>query len=297
MTTTLVEKIGSNFPTGRDRATIATWAANIPANLVTADQVAQGECYNDSEFSGAVTISGIVTDTTRYVHLTAAATQSFQDHANKTTNALRYNQSNGVAWTTSLANTKLLTVNVGDFKLSRMQLKTSGTGSSQCLNSQAGNSNIRVEDCVFENTGGTSDTVVVFVNAKLVEVFNCLSIADQASGGGITMNHQATTTKISGCTIVRTSNRSAAGTGISHNSAAMTVKNTLVFGFTTVTSSTAIVPTNCATDQTAPESGWTGGITYANVFVDNSATKDFRLHSGTPSSVATGASSAVICSL
>ena len=41
-------------------------------------------------------VSGITTDSTRYVWLTAASGQSFIDHANVRTNALIYDQSKGV---------------------------------------------------------------------------------------------------------------------------------------------------------------------------------------------------------
>ena len=91
MVTTVVKSIGT---ASRDYSTLQAWEDAAPANLVTADQVWKGECYNDSTFTAGVTISGITTDATRYIWLTAAAGQSFADHPE---NALDYNAANGVA--------------------------------------------------------------------------------------------------------------------------------------------------------------------------------------------------------
>lgn len=95
MPTTIVKSIGSAV--GRDYSSIQAWEDACPADLVTADQVWKGECYNDSEFSfGQLTFSGVTADSTRYCHLTAAAGHSFADHASKLTNTLKYDQSKGV---------------------------------------------------------------------------------------------------------------------------------------------------------------------------------------------------------
>jgi len=63
---------GETYSIQRAYSTIAGWEAGAPASLVTDDSIWKGVCYNDSEFSGAVLITGITTDTTRYVWLTAA---------------------------------------------------------------------------------------------------------------------------------------------------------------------------------------------------------------------------------
>jgi hypothetical protein len=48
-----------------------------------------GECYNDAEFVEDVTMTGKTTSATDYIELRTASGQSFRDHANKLTNALR----------------------------------------------------------------------------------------------------------------------------------------------------------------------------------------------------------------
>jgi len=57
---------------GRDYSTIGAWLAACPANLVTADQVWKGVCYNDTAFNEQVSIASHTTDATRYIWLTAA---------------------------------------------------------------------------------------------------------------------------------------------------------------------------------------------------------------------------------
>jgi len=70
MPTTVVSTI--NKP-GEDYNTIALWEAAKQGNLVTADQVQQGDCYNDDgtlDETGIV-IDGSTTDSTRYVVLSS----------------------------------------------------------------------------------------------------------------------------------------------------------------------------------------------------------------------------------
>lgn len=102
MATIVTKSIGSAG--GRDYATIAAFLDAVPANLVSVDEAWVGELYNDSEFSvsSKYTLSAKTTSTSCYIKLKAASGQSFRDHANKLTNALRYNQANGVGVTGSL---------------------------------------------------------------------------------------------------------------------------------------------------------------------------------------------------
>lgn len=83
--------------TQRAYSTCQAWGAAAPADLTTADQVWRGETWNDGTITETASISlGATADATRYMILTTATGQSFRDHANKLTNALRPNQSNGV---------------------------------------------------------------------------------------------------------------------------------------------------------------------------------------------------------
>jgi hypothetical protein len=84
--------------------TITAWEAACPADLVTADQIWEGHLYPDGpgangewSYAGGWNIGGVTADSTRYMHLRPAEGHGFYDHANKLTNALRYNPANGVA--------------------------------------------------------------------------------------------------------------------------------------------------------------------------------------------------------
>lgn len=72
MATEVISTIRSS---GGDYTSLSSWEAGEQTNLVTADQIATAECYDDwaSGLSDEVTISGWTTDSTRYVKVTVAA--------------------------------------------------------------------------------------------------------------------------------------------------------------------------------------------------------------------------------
>jgi hypothetical protein len=140
--------IGSN---SRNYATIALWWAACPANLVTATQTWEGECYNDSEFSlsASVNFLGVTQNATYFAELRCAAGHSFTDHANKLTNALRYNQSNGVAITNSAGYARCFGSIGAYMKIIGLQIKV--TSNSSCLYYLTGT----VLNCILQ-TGASS---------------------------------------------------------------------------------------------------------------------------------------------
>lgn len=71
MPTTNIRSIGSGG--GRDFATLSAWEAATDVDLVATDVVEIGEMYNDSVFGAGATLSGAITDATRYRWLRAAA--------------------------------------------------------------------------------------------------------------------------------------------------------------------------------------------------------------------------------
>jgi hypothetical protein len=104
MPTTITKTIGS----GRDYATINAWvagaASTYPSGLVAADVIWRGVLYkegggtnNEWVITTSTTQYALVCDATRYFLLEAASGQSFSDNGNKLTNALRYNNANGVS--------------------------------------------------------------------------------------------------------------------------------------------------------------------------------------------------------
>ncbi len=155
MPTIVTKSIGSAG--GRDYATLADWIADCPADLVSADQVWRGEMYNDSEFlytgfgNTALFISSITTDATRYIDLTAAAGESFQDDANVRTNPLRYDTSTGVGIRMTGALSTFVLAN-SYFHCSRLQVYMAGTsGAATAASIGAVNQVYRDLVCEFDD--------------------------------------------------------------------------------------------------------------------------------------------------
>ena len=72
-TNATVDRAGVTYTIARAYTTMALWNTGEAGNLVTANKIKVGVCYNDGAFSAGVTISGWTTDSTRYVVLTVAA--------------------------------------------------------------------------------------------------------------------------------------------------------------------------------------------------------------------------------
>jgi hypothetical protein len=74
LTDVVVKTIGA---VGRNYATIAAWEADTDDNLQVADELRVGECYDDSVFGEAVSLSGATTDAGRFRVLQAATGEDF----------------------------------------------------------------------------------------------------------------------------------------------------------------------------------------------------------------------------
>lgn len=270
MPTIVVSSIGT---TGRDYSTLQAWEDACPANLVTADQVWKGECYNDSEFTAALTISGITTDATRYVWLTAAAGQSFQDHADVRTNPLYYDQSKGVG--IKVSSSTVISNSVNYTVISRLQVWLSSGFLNRTID-MAG-SNCIAKDCIFVSSYAYS--VFYFGAVASNKAINCAFIS--LHSGTQTPCNSGTYIN---CTNVRPSGYTAGGTAFARGYG-LSVQNSAVFGFTTFRSGTgssyytgSYNGSDCSAD--AQDTNSTGGLTFSACF--ESTTNDFRLKSGSP---------------
>ncbi len=272
MPTTIVKTIG----TGGDYSTLQAWEDACPANLVTADQIWQGQCKNQ-EFALNATIlniSGTTTDATRYIELTTEAGASFRDHASKATNALRYDATKGAGIRATNAYGKPIWVQVPYTRISNLQVQNHSASNNAALTVSVLNCLIR--DSIFE---GWSTPIFT---GDLCTLVNVLAIKKAAGGNivGATYGLNAYN-----CTFVVPSDVSPAANGISgaYGGKTANLKNTAIFGATTAVNLAATkVITTCVTDQAAPLSGFTTQ-TYANCFENstNSAT-DLRIKAGSP---------------
>lgn len=278
MPTTVTKSIGTS---SRDYSTLQSWEDACPANLVSADQIWKGECYNDSEFSAGVTISGQTTDSTRYVWLTAAAGQSFQDNANVRTNALAYSVANGVGITSSTAQNYVVDASSQYTRIDRLQVKTTTWGSykgNSCLSAAA--TGVVVRDCVLQQTltntsypgrpmnfGGLSSVAA-----------NVVAIQHATNSSAVSV---VSTVTLRNITAVAVSANSAAGVSLSYFGGS--IQNQAVFNFASAYSGTnGGTISYWGTDLSSVGSGSNHqtSLTFANCF-ENTST-DFRLKVGSP---------------
>ncbi len=233
MATTVTRSIGTAG--GRDYSTLATWIAACPVNLVTADQIWRGECYNDSEFTAGLAISGRVTDATRYIELTAAAGQSFQDHASVRTNALRYNQANGVGINVTGA-PAISYSGAGVMRISRLQIKAAG------YEAYAGTfTSLILQDCIVTNDGSfySNATGVLTDNGTFVNNVLYRNSAWTDPMVKAYMSYAVTTSLCLGNTVVRLTGNTPGGAAFSTNYGTLDCRSNAMFGFTSPTSGTA----------------------------------------------------------
>lgn len=252
MATTVTRSIGTAG--GRDYSTIQAWEDAAPANLVTADQIWRGECYNDSLFTGAVTIGGSTTDATRYKELTVAAGHSFVDHADKLTNPLRWDQSKGAALSITSSWTTALTIGESYFRCSRLQVNVTASTPSNAVLAGSGMSGLRLDQCVFRlhNNGEASAQVAYLWQG--VQATNCLFIG---SGGESRIVLLCENNSFINCTLVSPSDKAAAALGVYTTYAANnTVRNCAIFGVTN-NDTAGVTYVNCYTDDPSPPSGCT----------------------------------------
>jgi hypothetical protein len=261
--------------TGRDYSTLQAWEDAVPATP-TGGYI--GECYNDSEFTAGVQIAGHTTSATDYVTLTAAAGQSFQDHASVRSNALFYDQTKGVAVTANPFGFPVVYIDDDYVTVSRLQMLRSSTSYSQgCFESADSYINAFLRDCIMAKTFSGAGAVATMRGTNIV---NCLLYDTGATAGtGFTIGTSGSALALNN-TVVRVG--SAGGTGIGRGSYGTPIlKNNAVFNWTnafTGSSSNASSGYNGTDAASAPGSDNQTSLTFADCF--ESVTNDFRLKSG-----------------
>lgn len=151
MPTIVTKTVGT---TGRDYSTLTAALAALPSNLVTADQAWVFELYNDSEFTENINLTGVTTDATRNITIRAASGQGFRNHANKLTNALRYNQSFGVGFSVPGAFTdSAIKIGVNNVIVDGIQFHHTANGSATQDIVRITANNVVVKNCLMQNSG------------------------------------------------------------------------------------------------------------------------------------------------
>lgn len=266
---TITKSIGTS---SRDYSTLQAWDDSLPANLVTDGNSYVGECYNDSEFGEMLTMQSNTTNSTYTITLKCAAGQSFRDHANVQTNALRYNSSYGVGnkRTASYA-TAIRVQGIANITVSGLQFScTHSTSGTHSTNAGGSTDAPLFENCIFES-GSTP-----FSSQQKPTLRNCLLVSTVSANHGFYWYYQTPT--LENCTIVKST--TAGGTALkSHTgSGSVTVKNCAMFGFTTLISGTGSGNNNASDLAIGFGTSNQASKTYANQF--QSTTTDYRLKSG-----------------
>lgn len=280
MPTTVVSSIGT---TGRDYSTLQAWEDACPANLVTDDKIWKGECYKDSEFSAGVTISGVTTDATRYIWLTAAAGQSFQDNASVRTNPLFYDATKGVGITNSSALEYLVYVANLHVTVERLQVKLAVRAtylSNICLKMPYSASGNVTKDCIlYQSTtntsspgrcadfGGTGSTAINVLGIQCATNANAFLHSDS--------------TRMYNCTAIAIGANSAAGYGGTPYSDGGNCLSCAAFNFASFNSGPSASYSYCGSNlASVPGSNPQVSLTFADCF--ESTTTDFRLKASSP---------------
>ena len=272
MPTTVTKTIG----TGGDYTTLQAWEDASPANLVTVDQIWQGQCFNQEFFSSSaalLNVSGSTTDATRYKELTTYAGASFVDNASVQTNALRYNASNGAGIRNSYAWGGPVSVNESYFRISKLQI---AAGNAVGFNGTA-TTGLVIDKCIFENSSTGNEPLKTY---GVCTVKNSLMVQRSTATCAALSNG----TNVYNCTFVRTG--SSTGNIFTGSYGTSTLQNCAFFGGATTLASggTSKTYVTCYTDTASPPSGCTTvayntstGSGFQNI---TDATRDFRIKTG-----------------
>ena len=235
-----------------------------------------GECYNDSVFniSAQISLTGKSTSATDFITLRCAAGQSFYDNASAQTNALKYNQANGVALL-GAGGVSVMLANEANTTITGLQIKSTGNYGPYAINfsSTSGVLENFIVDCVA--TG-------VFLGAGTVR--NGLIVAAVGGSRAMVFSYAAASATFVNVTAVCPSNVTSTQSAIQvSGGSGGIVKNCAVFGYTAFSAgSYQSSSSNNASDQTISfGTSNQASKTYANQFVGTTTTaQDFRLKAG-----------------
>lgn len=233
--------------TGRDYSTMAAWASYVNALTLSAPEVL--EVYNDG---GAVADTAQVivngysgASGTNTITIRPASGQGFRDHANKLTNALRYNTANGAALTSNagyLGGGSDYEFTGGYTIIDGLQIRS--TASSPPAVKLSGTS-AELKNCIVEAAGASAvvdqRSGTLLRNSVLMAKGSANGI--NTSGGSITVEN---------CTIVKIGSASGSGVAVSYGGTVL-MKNTVIAGFTddTTTASGGTFSASCANNATS----------------------------------------------
>lgn len=237
---------------GRDYSTLAAWASYVNALALSAPEV--GECYNDSEFttSTQIAIGGWTGgSSTNTVTLQCHAGQSFRDNASVQTNALRYNQSNGVGLSSTLSYDWSIKLTTAFTIVDGLQVKTTGNSNGSIWSNT---DNQTVQNCILQGSLQNSSSFMLRMETGSSSVGqNCAVLVTSANGGGVICRSGSFAREM---TIVNSAGGSHTGFQLSYSSPI--IQNVAVYGFTTDYTGTA----SASSSNNATDKGSFGGTNF-----------------------------------
>ena len=277
---TITKSIGAS---GYDYSTIQSWFDDTNAVPTTLTEPCIGE-VRDATFVGtaALVFAGKTASATNTITLTTANGAGFNENANKATNALRYNTSNGAVGSSITVLSGTCVMSHQDYMtISNLQFKATNSLSGGVVLHAVG---ARVDKCIITTTSRSSSLYVAFADAGGI-FSNCLIVSTPASTlSPAFITRQRGTGAYYNCTVAIPSDKTAIGTAVMsvESGGTAVIHNCAVFGNAAadIASTGTVTVTTGYTDDATPTSGMTTG-TYANQFENTAAaTADWRVKAG-----------------
>lgn len=281
--TTKVATVGAYRDPTTEVASSATWANTPGVEAYTIDPVIwsgrQTNCAMTSTGT-MVDITGCTVDGNNYAEMTTAIGASFVDNASFSTNAYRWNSSNGASISGNYNHGPVIMNREAPTRASKLQIKGTGSGAAaQCIDSGAtagGLYGCQWDRLIIEGTSTGQYGVMSMLGAQ--NLTNSLVIKTAGAATAIMgVNNSA---QIINSVLANISGNSMVGCNGNHSS--YTLKNAGFFGVTAVKggSSNATV-TGCASDGTGATITTAFSISTGAKFQNITAgTHDFRVQSG-----------------
>jgi hypothetical protein len=263
----------------RNYSTITAWLAAF------ANGGWIGNCFNDGEFNAANGETFPInfnqtTSASNFITLTTGAGQSFKDNANAQTNALQYNQSNGVGIANASYAKHTLTRASDWVNLSNLQIKTT-VNAGDCVHDAAStNVNCTTSGMVCDYGSGTGTAALFCNGGTFTNVLAIVRSSSTHNGVGFMCGYYRAGT-YTNCTSVRPSDITASASAFgTRSSTTQTLVNCAGFGFTNFVDNAARFTgsNNCSDKTIGFGTSNQASKTYANQFVNTTnGSSDFRM--------------------
>ncbi len=269
-------------PESRDHASFTDWIVNeLEVGTKTDEQI--GEGYNDSLFTTTASIDFVdanIDQGSNNTLMRAAAGESFNDHADKLTNALYPNQSNGVLIEKTSGSSSVITTNLAKLEIEGLQIvKASGYG-GVLLNSNNGTTGDRIVRSCMMLAAATSN--VFTASVRDFDFISSNLLFDGSNSGTCLTASYGTIVNVDGCNIVRTRGASTTRGLREIGSGSLDIHNSAIFGFTTLSTGNVTGDYNASDLAIGFGSNNQASKTYADQFEDityngtwESSTADF----------------------